>query len=188
MTMIGYTLFFFLRKNFSFAMPGLAQDYGITKTSLGLFLTLHGVVYGLAKFANGWVGDRVKPRGFLMTVLLACLALNSVRRVSAPGCGAGVSGVRRSFRRVVGSARLRDRRRRCRRMALRLSLEHPCEQLRKRCKCAYPVMDSAKEHDIPGKLRHDVAEVFFAIIPLPFSAGAGGAFRKQEEGMYHEVQ
>lgn len=76
MTMIGYTLFYFLRKNFSFAMPGLAQDYGITKTSLGLFLTLHGVVYGLAKFANGYFGDRAKPRGFLMAGLLACLALN----------------------------------------------------------------------------------------------------------------
>ena len=44
MTMVGYSLFYFLRKNFSFAMTGLAQDYGITKTSLGLFLTLHGVV------------------------------------------------------------------------------------------------------------------------------------------------
>ena len=39
-TIIGYTLFYFLRKNLSLAMPGLAQDYGITKTSLGLFLTL----------------------------------------------------------------------------------------------------------------------------------------------------
>ena len=76
MTMVGYTLFYFLRKNFSFAMPGLAQDYGITKTSLGLFLTLHGVVYGLAKFANGYFGDRARPRRFLMTGLLACLALN----------------------------------------------------------------------------------------------------------------
>ena len=76
MTMVGYTLFYFLRKNFSFAMPGLAQDYGITKTSLGLFLTLHGVVYGLAKFANGYFGDRSRPRRFLMTGLLACLALN----------------------------------------------------------------------------------------------------------------
>ena len=76
MTMIGYTLFYFLRKNFSFAMPGLAQDYGITKTSLGLFLTLHGVVYGLAKFANGYFGDRARPRRFLMTGLLACLLLN----------------------------------------------------------------------------------------------------------------
>ena len=49
-TIIGYTLFYFLRKNLSLAMPGLAQDYGITKSSLGLFLTLHGVVYGLGKF------------------------------------------------------------------------------------------------------------------------------------------
>ena len=39
-TMIGYMLFYFLRKNLSFAMPGLAQDYGITKTGLGLFLCL----------------------------------------------------------------------------------------------------------------------------------------------------
>ena len=37
-TIIGYTLFYFLRKNLSLAMPGLAQDYGITKTSLGLFV------------------------------------------------------------------------------------------------------------------------------------------------------
>ena len=43
-TIIGYTLFYFLRKNLSLAMPGLAQDYGITKTTLGIFLTLHGVV------------------------------------------------------------------------------------------------------------------------------------------------
>ena len=52
-TIIGYTLFYFLRKNLSLAMPGLAQDYGITKSSLGLFLTLHGVVYGLGKFVVG---------------------------------------------------------------------------------------------------------------------------------------
>jgi len=29
MTIVGYTLFYFLRKNLSLAMPGLAQDYGI---------------------------------------------------------------------------------------------------------------------------------------------------------------
>lgn len=52
-TIIGYTLFYFLRKNLSLAMPGLAQDYGITKTTLGIFLTLHGVVYGAGKFVCG---------------------------------------------------------------------------------------------------------------------------------------
>ena len=29
-TMIGYALFYFVRKNFSFAIPGLAAEYGIS--------------------------------------------------------------------------------------------------------------------------------------------------------------
>lgn len=75
-TIIGYTLFYFLRKNLSLAMPGLAQDYGITKTSLGLFLTLHGVVYGLGKFVCGPLSDRSRPRRFLMGGLLLALVAN----------------------------------------------------------------------------------------------------------------
>lgn len=49
-TMIGYTLFYFMRKNFSFAMPGLEQDCGITKSELGDFLFWGGIVYGVSKF------------------------------------------------------------------------------------------------------------------------------------------
>lgn len=77
-TIVGYTLFYFLRKNLSLAMPGLAQDYGITKTTLGLFLTLHGVVYGLGKFLAGPISDRSRPRFFLMGGLLLALAANVV--------------------------------------------------------------------------------------------------------------
>ena len=77
-TIAGYTLFYFLRKNLSLAMPGLAQDYGITKTTLGLFLTLHGVVYGLGKFVAGPISDRSRPRFFLMGGLLLALAANVV--------------------------------------------------------------------------------------------------------------
>ena len=77
-TIIGYTLFYFLRKNLSLAMPGLAQDYGITKTSLGLFLTLHGVVYGVGKFVAGPISDRSRPRLFLMAGLLLALLANVV--------------------------------------------------------------------------------------------------------------
>ena len=78
MTIIGYTLFYFLRKNLSLAMPGLAQDYGITKTSLGLFLTVHGVVYGLGKFVNGPLSDRSVPRKFLCGGLLLALVCNVI--------------------------------------------------------------------------------------------------------------
>ena len=77
-TIIGYTLFYFLRKNLSLAMPGLAQDYGITKSSLGLFLTLHGVVYGLGKFVVGPISDRSRPRRFLMCGLALATIANVV--------------------------------------------------------------------------------------------------------------
>ena len=39
-TMIGYSMFYFVRKNFSFAMPALAAEYGITNTDFGIILTL----------------------------------------------------------------------------------------------------------------------------------------------------
>jgi len=77
-TIVGYTLFYFLRKNLSLAMPGLAQDYGITKSSLGLFLTLHGVVYGLGKFVVGPISDRSRPRRFLMGGLALATVANVV--------------------------------------------------------------------------------------------------------------
>ena len=55
-TMIGYALFYFVRKNFSLAMPGLEADLGISKTSLGIFLTLNGLVYGLLAFRQRYSG------------------------------------------------------------------------------------------------------------------------------------
>ena len=75
-TNLGYTLFYFLRKNLSLAMPGLVQDYGVTKASLGLFLTLHGVVYGLGKFVVGPISDRSRPRIFLMGGLFLAMLAN----------------------------------------------------------------------------------------------------------------
>ena len=75
-TMIGYTLFYFMRKNFSFAMPGLQQDCGISKSMLGNFLFWGGIVYGLSKFLNGVIGDKVNPRKMLCFGLLVCSLIN----------------------------------------------------------------------------------------------------------------
>ena len=75
-TMVGYTLFYFMRKNFSFAMPGLEQDCGISKSMLGNFLFWGGIVYGLSKFVNGIVGDRCPPKLLLCLGLLACTLVN----------------------------------------------------------------------------------------------------------------
>ena len=57
-TMIGYAIFYFVRKNFSFAIPGLTAEYGISKTTFGVIMTLVGLIYGVSKFVNGVLADR----------------------------------------------------------------------------------------------------------------------------------
>ncbi len=43
-SLIGYSVFYFVRKNLGIAMPAMQESLGITKSELGLFLTLHGVI------------------------------------------------------------------------------------------------------------------------------------------------
>jgi len=75
-SIVGYALFYFVRKNLSVAMPVMEQQLGITKSSLGLFLTLHGLIYGVSKFANGVVGDRANARTFMALGLALSAACN----------------------------------------------------------------------------------------------------------------
>ncbi|MEG2574234.1 MAG: MFS transporter, partial [Bacteroides sp.] len=75
-TMIGYALFYFVRKNFSLAMPGMEAELGITKISLGLFLTLNGLVYGLSRFVNGILADRRNARYYMTIGLALCAGTN----------------------------------------------------------------------------------------------------------------
>lgn len=75
-SMIGYSMFYFVRKNFSFAMPALSQEYGITNTSFGVILTLVGLIYGVSKFINGFIADRVNARWHLVIGLSICVLLN----------------------------------------------------------------------------------------------------------------
>ncbi len=75
-TIIGYALFYFVRKNLSVAMPAIEADLGISKVDLGLFLSLHGILYGISKFLNGFLGDQTNPRYFMAIGLLmsACMS------------------------------------------------------------------------------------------------------------------
>lgn len=75
-TMFGYAAYYFVRKNLSFAMPGMQADLGITKTDLGLFLTLHGLLYGVSRFVNGMWADRANARYFMVAGLLLSVGAN----------------------------------------------------------------------------------------------------------------
>ena len=76
-TMLGYAFFYFVRKNFSCAMPGLAAEYGISNTSFGIVMTIVGIVYGFSRYFNGILADRMNAR-YHMSIGLALCALASL--------------------------------------------------------------------------------------------------------------
>jgi len=77
-SIIGYATFYFVRKNMSIAMPVMEKTLGIQKTQLGLFLTMHGVLYGISKFANGFLGDRANARVLMVSGLAMSAILNII--------------------------------------------------------------------------------------------------------------
>jgi OPA family glycerol-3-phosphate transporter-like MFS transporter/OPA family sugar phosphate sensor protein UhpC-like MFS transporter len=89
-TIVGYATYYFVRKNLSIAMPVMEQSLGITKTDLGLFLTLHGVLYGVAKFVNGFFGDRCHVRTFMVTGLVLSAVVNVFFGLSSAVAALGI--------------------------------------------------------------------------------------------------
>ncbi|HEY3025626.1 MAG TPA: MFS transporter [Pyrinomonadaceae bacterium] len=89
-SIIGYATFYFVRKNLSIAMPYMEKGLGIQKTSLGLFLTLHGLLYGVSKFANGFLGDRANARSFMSIGLAASAMLNVLFGFNSAAVALGV--------------------------------------------------------------------------------------------------
>jgi OPA family sugar phosphate sensor protein UhpC-like MFS transporter len=59
---IGYAFYYFTRKSFTFAMPGLIADLGFDKSQLGILASVLSITYGISKFASGIIGDRCNPR------------------------------------------------------------------------------------------------------------------------------
>lgn len=75
-TMAGYAMFYLLRKNFNLAMPGLTAEFGVSNTTLGIFLTLHGVIYGLSRYVVGIITDRNSARKVMALGLMLCAIVN----------------------------------------------------------------------------------------------------------------
>jgi len=74
--MIGYAMFYFVRKNFSIVMPALESELGLSKAKLGLFLTLNGIIYGLSRFVNGFLADRVSRKKMMAAGLFLSALVN----------------------------------------------------------------------------------------------------------------
>ncbi len=67
---IGYVLFYFTRKSFTFIIPQLVTDLGFSYSELGLLSTILYVTYGASKFVSGILSDRANPRYFMAVGLM----------------------------------------------------------------------------------------------------------------------
>lgn len=75
---IGYALYYFVRKNLGMAIPAMEAELGISKTQLGIFLTLHSIIYGFSRFVNGMLVDRFSKRKIMSIGLLLTCAVNLI--------------------------------------------------------------------------------------------------------------
>lgn len=76
-SMIGYAMYYFVRKNFSFAIPLIQQAYPeITKAHFGAIMSAGGIVYGVSKLLNGIIADRSNARWHLAIGLGVCVLAN----------------------------------------------------------------------------------------------------------------
>ena len=77
-SMITYAFFYLTRKNLSMAQPLMLEEGVISTYALGTMLTIHGVVYGLSRFVNGFWADRLNGRIFMFVGLALSALMNFV--------------------------------------------------------------------------------------------------------------
>ena len=74
--MAGYAAFYFMRSNFSAAIPFLESEMGYTKTKIGLIITTAAMAYGFGKGISGLLSDRCNARYFMTAGLLLSAVVN----------------------------------------------------------------------------------------------------------------
>jgi sugar phosphate permease len=75
---ITYGTFYLCRANMSFALPGIAEEFGLSKTLLGLLGTTLFIMYSLGQFINGQLGDKFGARKLVFVGMIGSALLNII--------------------------------------------------------------------------------------------------------------
>ena len=73
---ISYAMFYIGRVNMSIAIPGIMDEYGYTKTTMGLILTALFGAYAFGQFVNGQLGDKFGGRIMVSLGLILSAVFN----------------------------------------------------------------------------------------------------------------
>ncbi|NXI98828.1 G6PT1 protein, partial [Psophia crepitans] len=67
---VGYTLYYFNRKTFSFVMPAVMAEVPLGKDELGLITSSQSAAYAISKFVSGVLSDQLSARWLFSSGLL----------------------------------------------------------------------------------------------------------------------
>ena len=73
---LGYAFFYLIRKNIAVVLPSLMENLDLTKTQMGMILSLFSATYAIAKLFNGPLCDRSNPRYFMAVGLGGAALVN----------------------------------------------------------------------------------------------------------------
>ena len=73
---LGYAVYYFTRKSFTFALPVMVQVLPLTKVDIGFIASGFYISYGVSKFLSGILSDRANPRYFMAIGLIITGILN----------------------------------------------------------------------------------------------------------------
>uniref|UniRef100_A0A8C2FTX3 Solute carrier family 37 member 4a n=1 Tax=Cyprinus carpio TaxID=7962 RepID=A0A8C2FTX3_CYPCA len=75
---VGYTLYYFNRKTFSFVMPSVMQEITLDKDDLGLITSSQSLAYAISKFISGVLSDQMSARWLFSVGLFMVGGINVV--------------------------------------------------------------------------------------------------------------
>jgi sugar phosphate permease len=73
---VGYMVYYFNRKNLSYAAPSLISELGITRTEFGILGSTMAITYGVGKFLSGMIADKCNIRTFMAFGLIGSSVIN----------------------------------------------------------------------------------------------------------------
>ncbi|MGB2763448.1 MAG: MFS transporter [Candidatus Aminicenantaceae bacterium] len=75
---VAYASFYLCRVNISIAIPGILEEYNMTKTAMGVVLTALFFAYAIGQFINGQLGDKFGARKLLTFGAIISAILNLI--------------------------------------------------------------------------------------------------------------
>lgn len=75
---ITYASFYLTRVNMSIAIPGIIEEFGISKTAIGWVLTALFIAYAIGQFVNGQLGDKFSAKKLVAVGLLGSAVVNVI--------------------------------------------------------------------------------------------------------------